>query len=203
MARSLNGFDSMSGPVLVNTASQIKTAVAGNANFVTPVPALTVLQSAIDAFETELELGKDSTYKSALKNEKRIELIDVLHSLGRYVDFTANGDAVIILSAGYGVTRPHIPKPPVQAVTNLRLKDGPNVGEVALSFDREPSAVSYLYQYSQDPDAVASAWQSQYGTTRKSIITNLQSGTAYWFRVVALGINKQSITSLPVKRVVQ
>ena len=193
----------MSGPVLANTAKQIKTAMDGNANFVTPVPSLTVLQTAIDAFDGELELGKDSTYKSALKNEKRIELIDVLHSLGRYVDFTADGDAVIILSAGYGATRPPIPKPLVQAVTNLRLKDGPNPGEVALSFDREPSAVSYLYQYSQDPDAVAGAWQSQYGTTRKSIITNLQSGAAYWFRVVALGVNSQSVTCLPVKRIVQ
>jgi hypothetical protein len=203
MARSLNGFESMSDPVLAYTASQIKTKVEGNVNFATPVPALTVLQAAIDAFEAELELGQGSTYGSALKNEKRNELIDVLHSLGRYVDFTANGDAVIILSAGYSVTKPYAPKPPVQGITNLQLKDGPNAGEVALSFDRAANATAYLYQFTPDPAMGASTWQTQPGTTSKNTIANLQSGVAYWFRVVALGVNDQSVTSLPVKRIVQ
>jgi hypothetical protein len=203
MARSLNGFESMSDPVLANTASQIKTRIEGNVNFATPVPALSVLQAAIDAFEAELELGKSSTYGSALKNEKRNDLIDVLHSLGRYVDFTADGDAVIILSAGYSVTKPAAPKPPIQAVTNLQLKDGANTGEVALSFNRAVNAVGYLYQFTPDPAMAANTWQNQPGTTSKSTITNLQSGVAYWFRVVALGVNSQSVTCLPVKRIVQ
>lgn len=203
MARPLNGFESMSDPVLANTASIVRTAMDGNANFTTPVPALTALQAAIDAFEAQLEQGRGSTYGSALKKEKRNELIDVLHSLGRYVDFTANGDEVIILSSGFSVTKQYAPKPPIQGITNLQLKDGLNAGEVALSFERAANATGYLYQFTQDPVTAASTWQSQPGTTSKNTITNLQSGVAYWFRVVALGVNDQSVTSLPVKRIVQ
>ena len=203
MVRSVNGFESMSDPVLANKANQIHTAMDGNANFATPIPGLPVLRSAIDALVTDMDLGKGSTYESALKNEKRNDLIDVLHSLGRYVDFTANGDAVIILSAGYSVTKPYAPKPPIEAVTNLQLKDGPNTGEVALSFKRSVNAVGYLNQFTPDPITAASIWESQPGTTSKVTITNLQSGTAYWFRVVALGVNNQSVTCLPVKRIVQ
>lgn len=203
MVRPTNGFEDYSDSGLYTKSSQILTAMTGNPHFTTPVPALTVLQQAIDDFDAELQKGDGGSFESALKNQKRDGLIDVLHSLGRYVDFEVDGDEVIILSSGFSVTKTRESRPPVAPVSNLKVTDGVNPGEVVVSFKRDPSATGYNCQFTTDPMGAGSDWQSQYSSTSKMVVGNLESGKAYWFRIVTLGRKDQQAMSDPVKRVVQ
>jgi hypothetical protein len=45
-------------------------------------------------------------------------------------------------------------------------------------------------------------WTSKTGTVSKATFANLESTKRYWFRVVVVGRNSQSITSLPVNTIV-
>ena len=202
--RITNGFNKLNDDSLEARAGQILLAMTGNTNFPTPTPALTVLQTAISDYSIALSKAKTgSEYDKAIKNSKRDALINVLHSLGNYVLFTADGDELVAKSSAYNIAKSPSPAPEVTAATNQKLEDGPNTGDLKYSFDKVPGARSYMYQYTADPITENSVWQSQPGTVRRTVFTGLQSGKKYWCRVLSLGTGGQGVYSDPVWRVVQ
>ncbi|MGN6165021.1 MAG: fibronectin type III domain-containing protein, partial [Flavisolibacter sp.] len=65
-------------------------------------------------------------------------------------------------------------------------------------------ALTYVYQYTEDPLGEDSVWISQNSTLSKITITDLQPGKKYWVRVIAYGRNEQEVISDPVlSRLVQ
>lgn len=202
--RIVNGFDKLSDSDLLAKANNIINGMTGNASFPTPTPTLATVQTGITSFSDALAVAQSgSPYDRSVKNQKKRDLINLLHTLGNYVQFTANGDAVIAQSSNFSINKPLSPAPPVTAAENLQLEDGVNQGEVIFSFDRVPGAKSYIYQCTPDPVADNSQWQSQTGTVRKVSFTDLEIGKRYWFRVVGIGINGQGVYSEPVSRIVQ
>ena len=204
LLRITNGFDKLSDANLETRAGAILSAMTGNVSFPTPSPALATVQTAATDFAIALAKAKTgSEYDKAFKNSKREELITLLHSLGNYVLFTANGDELMAKSSGYSIARTPSPAPGVTPATNQKLEDGANAGELKFSFDKVPGARSYMYQYTPDPVTESSVWQSMPGTVRKTVFTGLQSGTRYWCRVIAIGTGGQGVYSDAVSRIVQ
>lgn len=204
LLRITNGFDKLSDANLETRAGAILSAMTANVSFPTPSPTLVVVQTATTDFAIALAKAKTgSEYDKAFKNSKREELITLLHSLGNYVLFTANGDELIAKSSGYGIAKTPAPAPEVTPATNQKLEDGQNAGELKYSFDKVPGAKSYMYQYTPDPITESSVWQSVPGTIRKALFTGLQSGKKYWCRVFTVGTGGQGVYSEPVSRVVQ
>lgn len=202
--RITNGFDKLSDAALEVRTNSILSSVAGNEFFPEPVPDLETIQTTITNFSNALAKAKNgSLYEKAFKNQKREELIEVMHSLGTYVLFTADGDTLVAKSSGFSIAKEPAPAPEVAAATNQKLEDGPNMGDLRYSFDKVPGARSYVYQYTPDPLTGNSTWQSQVGTVRKVNFSNLESGKKYWCRVMAIGINGQGVYSEPVSRIVQ
>ncbi len=202
--RITNGFEKLSDADLEVRSNNIENSMNGNPNFTTPVPAITVLQDGIATFTEALAIAKTgSPYDKAVKNQKRQDLIEVLHALGNYVLFTSNGDTVIAKSSGYTIAKEPSPAPELVAASNQKLEDGANAGELRFSFDKVANAKSYMYQYTPDPITESSNWQSEVGTVRKVSFSNLESGKKYWCRVMAIGINGQGVYSEPISRIVQ
>lgn len=202
--RITNGFDRLNDADLKAKASAIDVAMSGNANFTTPSPTLTVLEQAILDFSLALSKAKNgSILDKAIKNEKRAELVTLLHSLGNYVLFTVNGDKVKAVSSGFTIAKEQEPRPPITNPENLQVSEGANSGELNIKFKRVLGARSYMIQYAQDPVTPATNWQSQVCTTSKCIIKQLESGKKYQVRVAAVGTNEQLLYSDPVTRVVQ
>lgn len=199
-----NGIDRLSDADLEVKANSIVSDMTGNADFPTPTPALAAVQTAIDAYTQALATAQSgSNYDKAVKNQKRSDLIDLLHSLSNYVLFTANGDELIAKSSGFSIARQSNPLPPITKAENLQLEDGANSGELVFTFDRVAGARSYVYQYAQDPVVNESAWQIQTGTSRKAVFSGLESQKKYLCRVIVIGSNGQQVTSDAVSRVVQ
>jgi hypothetical protein len=204
LLRITNGFDKLSDNDLEVRANNIIASMTGNADFPTPTPTLAAMQAAADAYTNALAKAKTgSLYEKAFKNQKKAELTDLLHSLGNYVLFTANGDALKARSSGFNIAKGPSPSPQVTPAANQQLEDGPNTGELAYSFGRVAGAKSYIYQYTTDPLTESSAWKSEVGTVRRIVFTGLESGKKYWCRVMAIGINGQGVYSEPVSRIVQ
>lgn len=204
LLRITNGFNRLADAELEVKANNILASITGNSNFPTPAPTLVTIQTAITDYTNALSVAKSgSPYEKAIKNQKKEELITLLHSLGNYVLFTANGDVLVARSSGFSVTKDSTPAPDVSPAKNQEVKDGANPGELMYSFDKVPGAKSYLYQCTPDPITENSVWQSQPGTIRKTVFSGLESGKKYWCRVMAIGINGQGVYSDPVSRVVQ
>lgn len=204
LLRITNGFDKLSDADFEVRANTILTSMTANANFPTPVPALPTVQTSITDYVDALAVAKGgSNYDKAIKNDKKVKLIDVLHSLGNYVLFTANGDELIAKSSGYAIAKMPAPAPDISKAENLKLEDGMNAGELQLSFSKVQGARSYIYQNAKDPVVDESSWANQTGTLRKTLFTGLESQKKYWCRVIAIGINGQQVISDPIARVVQ
>lgn len=195
----------MSDAKLEARANAIKTALTGNPSFPTPDPGLAEFQTAINDFSTAAaKAEKGSQNDKDVKNQLREALIVILHSLGNYVLFTANGDIVVARSSGFTVAKQgRTPAPAVMPATGQELSDGPNAGELDLRFKRVPGAKSYVYQTTPEPLTEASLWYNQAGTASKTRFAGLQSGKRYWCRVMAIGTGGQTVYSEPLSRVVQ
>jgi len=189
---------------LIVRATNIWTMMGASAYFPTPIPSLSVLRDAIDAFAAAVaEAETGGTYQKAVKNEMKAQLALLLQTLGSYVLLTAEGQLIIAQSSGFTIAKAPSPQPPVQAATNQKLEDGANAGELVYSFDKVKGAKGYIYQYTADPLTEASTWQSQVGTVRKAFFEGLESGKKYWCRVMAIGTNGQGVYSEPISRIVQ
>ena len=116
LLRITNGFEKLSDSDLLARANNIMSGMTGNASFATPTPSLATVQTAIDAFSDALSIAQTgSSYEKAFKNQKKAELIDLIHSLGNYVLFTANGDALVAQSSNFSIAKPPSPAPDISA----------------------------------------------------------------------------------------
>jgi hypothetical protein len=202
--RITNGFERLTDAALEARANSILAALTGNTAFPTPVPSLPALQTAIDDYTDALARAQQgSAYEKAFKNQKKMVLIDLLHSLGNYVLFTANGDELMAKSSGFAIAKLPSPKPPVEPAGGQVLSDGPNAGELDYKFKPVKGARSYLYQHTPEPLTAGSVWESQAGTVSRVRFSGLESGKRYWCRVMTVGTGGQAVYSEPVSRVVQ
>ena len=135
--RITNGFDKMSDEKLTAKAKNIMEGMTGNEHFTSPTPTLVTVQTAINAFDAAAAAAKEgSMLERAEKNQKKADLAILLHSLGNYVLFTADGDRLIAISSNFTIARAKTPGPAVGAAQNQQLKDGINAGTMIFSFTR-------------------------------------------------------------------
>ena len=193
----------MSDPVLSVTSRDVITGMTGNSHFTSPTPTLAELTAATEAFQEAVanaELG--GSYEKALKREKKLALSDLLHRMGNYILFKAEGNEAIARSSGFPLATNH-PSPVVLDVaSNIVLKNGPSPNEISGIFPRPKGARSFLYQYTKDPLTDANQWQTFAGTIRKFSFSGLTNREKYWVRVVAIGGGGQITYSDPVSIVV-
>lgn len=202
--RITNGFPKLSDSKLLSRSAQINLAMTGNANFPTPTPTLAALQTALTEFESALaKATTGSELDKAIKNDRRQELIDLLHALGNYVLFTVSGDRTKAVSSGFGIAKQPEPLPPITKPENLQVTEGLNAGELVIKFKRVLGARCYMIQYAEDTTTGELMWQSQTTTTSRYTLKQLQSGKKYQVRIAVVGTNGQLVYSDAVTRIVQ
>jgi hypothetical protein len=116
----------------------------------------------------------------------------MLTQLAGYVESVAGKDDTLITSVGMEIkasrTAPSLPTVP-QALTAAA---GDHDGELFLSWKPVPNAKSYVVESSTDPATVTSWEHAGVATSANKTISNLKSGTRFWFRVAAVGAGGQS-----------
>lgn len=199
--RITNGFNRLTDAGLLARTSQITYDLT--TNFAT-APGLPELIAARDAFNAALSTsGEGSQLEKAIKNQKRDELIELLHQMGNYILYICAGDRVKAVGSGFTIAKAHSPAPEVTKPANLKAEDGANAGEILFSFNRVPGARSYMYQCTPDPITETSNWTNGLGTVRRFVFSGLESGKRYWLRVAAAGINGQLVYSDAISRLAQ
>ncbi|HVT86139.1 MAG TPA: fibronectin type III domain-containing protein [Chitinophagaceae bacterium] len=182
--KTLINFSKLSDSELEQHALAIVTAMTGNANFTTPVPALTVLSDAISSFQEAMSNAAtgDRTAVS-IKDDQRIDMESILRSLGLYVQIQSGGDTSVMLSSGFKISKTPAPVGPLPKPTGFKITQT-GKGEVRMELDKIDGASAYQFEFRQ---ATETQWSLRMSTKTRVIQTELESGKEYIFRVLPIG----------------
>jgi hypothetical protein len=205
MAKVKLDLKNLTIPQKVQFLQQVVTAMTGNANFTTPVPALAVITSKATDLETKFNdaqgARQTAQQKTTLQNTADRDADLAITQLAAYVENTSAGDAAKIQSAGMDVRAAGAPVGALPAPAALSATVGDNDGEIDLDWDNVKGATSYTVQRSPDPITPTSWQQAIIVTKSKGTVTGLVSGTKYWFRVAAVGAAGQGAWSDPATKI--
>ena len=188
----ITSFSRYSDADLEQKAELIADSMTNNANFESPEPAISVLQAATTAFDTAIIKAKEGGKTEKLIRElKREELIVILDKLALYVQMKGDGNDAALSSSGFSLSKTRnivgaLPKP-----QNFALHVE-KVGKITLSLKPVRGAKSYLYEYRKKGEEV---WDIMVYTKTTLVLTDLQSGQLYEFRVAPVGSSTEKTYS--------
>jgi hypothetical protein len=195
------GLANMTTLEKIETTRQYVIKMTGNANFTTPVPSLATVTAAVNTLEVAYNNAKTGgQQQTAIMYDKEEMLDKDLNQLAAYVEYTANGDRSIILSAGM-----NIKKNGKGASYILDAQNGENSGEVILTCPSLKGS-AYVWQIKQNPLNTTDDgnWNAlKTATVAKIIVTDLTPGAKYWFRVSNIVKDVEGDWSDPVSIIVQ
>jgi hypothetical protein len=185
---TVNFLSTDSDSQLMTHVGAIISALTNNVDYPNPVPSLTVVADALQAFEVAFSgssLG--GMLLTRIKNAKRIELVSLVRQLANYVALMCKSDLVTLLGSGFPVHKPtrssigQLPTPNMPV-----LKHGPHSGELDLSTKSVRGAFIYNWQIAlfSKPDVVIQTVQS---TGTKASVSGLTPGQIYNVQVNAVG----------------
>ena len=173
----------------------------GNSYFATPDVPLASVTSAIGVLEADYTSAQSGNHAYVAKMHQSEKALDaLLHKLAAYVDRIADGNDSIILSSGFHISK----QPEKKSVSNFKIANGENHGELVLSIKRVVGAKSYIWQQCIGSlPATDADWKYINATTQvKHKVTGLESGTKMWFRVVAITAKATIVCCEPTMKIV-
>jgi Fibronectin type III domain len=186
-----------------NKVAYILTSMTANPAFPTPIPALADVQTALTKYSADLVAAATlDRVAVANKNQSRAQLELLVKQLGMYVMYIANGDAAILTSSGFTLSK----QPEPRYITNpgnVTLSNGLSSGELVASVEAVAGAKSYVYQIVSAEPTDTTVWESTTVTRSKYTFTGLLPGKRYWIRVAAAGRDEQVAYSPVTSQYVQ
>ena len=204
MTTIVNGFQNLSDANLETKTQYIITKMTDNPHFPTPVPTLQAIEDALTAFTAAAMAAKTGDKVAILDRDQKKETVaNLLHEETLYVMYVAKGDKVVLASSGFDLSKDPEPAPPIGKPTGLVVStDGLNTGKAFLQVKRVKGAKAYLYEYNASEELAESGWSAVNNTRSKALVSGLESGKRYWFRVTAMGSGNQAMTSDVVSRMI-
>ena len=188
---------------LLKLCARVKESMRNNPYFPNPIPTHAEMEKAYDDFQISLSIaGRNDRTLSSAKNDKKAALTGSLDKWADYVTITSNGDKTMLLSSGFDIAGIKGASQELNPVEQLDVAIGPP-GQAIAKVKRVPGARMYTFQCTPDPVTPDSVWTSETTSDPENTFTELNSVVKYWFRVVAYGRGKQSVTSVLVSRVIQ
>lgn len=199
---SLN-FSNYSDADFQTKAVFVLTSMTGNPAFTDPIPTIAQVQAGVsnysEAMTAAAGLGRINV---AHKNKARQELEALLQQLGMYVMYVANGDAAILTSSGYSLTK--MPEPSyISNPGNVTLKNGVTSGELVDSVGTVAAARLYFHEICDTAPSEATVWTRNQSSKSRFVFTGLTPGKQYWVRVAAVGSGEQIAYSTVATQFVQ
>jgi len=202
-------LDNKTDTDLLTFAQAHETAVTGNANFTTLLPAATVFTSvraayagALGTFNTAQAAAKLATTN---KDTARAALESVLTQRGNYVELTAADaadPAAVIESAAFNRRADKTPAGVPAQVMSLAVTAGDHDGELNAQWDPVPGAKTYEVQTSPDPFTATSWSRTKSVTKSMAVLAGFTSGARIWVRVRAIGAGGEGNWSSEISKIV-
>lgn len=170
-------------------ARAVVVAMTGNLNFTTPTPTLIQVGDDADDLDVKImEAANGDREKIALRNKAERVLDDRMLRLSLYVSNVAQGDEAIILSSGFQARRTPEPIGQPAQPQNLRIESGPVPGSLLLRWGAVNGAYIYHVEMNGTEALPPEGWAMvDECSTASFLVTGLEPGRYYWFRVRAIG----------------
>jgi hypothetical protein len=189
---------------LVNESGKVIQDMTKNvALFPNPNPTVAALMKATEDYKVALynAKGKDTVMVS-IKNDERALLRALLTRMAEYVTSVAKGDRTILASSGFILARAKGEVSKLKPIEKLMI-DTETPEQAVLSVTKVKGAKAYVYQYTVGAVGSESQWVSKTITEPLCVLSGLQAGIKYSFRVIAIGPGDQSVYSPVVSRFIQ
>jgi hypothetical protein len=186
------------------TSKRVIEEMDNNPDFKDPPPELAELKKELPEFsEARLNAEGGDKKKVSIKNDKKAIILALLLVLADYVTVTARGDRTLIISGGFEVSnekRSNSKLPP--SIEKLEVELGPS-GEATTHTKNVSGIKAYIHQYATEAPGLNTVWIGEGSSQGDHTFVGLSSDKRYWFRVVAIGFNRQRAFSPVVSRVIQ
>jgi len=179
----------------------VSTSMKNNPKFATPDVSLVDLDAKTDLLETHSLAsqsgGKEAT---ALMHQTQSDWEDMMRKTAGYVDRIADGDSVVILSAGFNLAKKAAPAIRPEFSVDL----GDKSGTVSLRRQAIEGAKSYIWQQCIGEMPVGeNDWTTAQVTSKAAVeLVGLTALSKYWFRSAAVTASGTSAFSTPIMQVV-
>jgi hypothetical protein len=204
MDKILSSFNYGRDGDLVNDSGKVIQDMTKNvALFPNPIPTVEELIQAKERYEVALynAKGKDTVMVS-IKNKERDALRALLNRMAEYVTSVAKGDRTILLASGFSLARSKGEVKTLKPIEKLTV-DTEIPEQAVLRVTRVKGAKAYVYQYTVGAVGSESQWVSKTITEPLCVLSGLQPGIKYSFRVIAIGPGDQAVYSPIVSRFIQ
>jgi hypothetical protein len=174
-----------------------------NTVFPNPPAALADLKKLLPELQVALANaeGRDKKMVS-IKNDKKAIALDLLQQLADYVTTTAKGDKTLILESGFDVTSEERSITPPPSIEKLEVELGLS-GEATIRVKKPTGVKAYIHQYTMEPPGLNTIWTGEGSSEGTHTFQGLPPEKRCWFRVIAIGFNKQRSYSPVVSKVIQ
>jgi hypothetical protein len=188
---------------LAKIIQRVLENMENNAVFPNPPAALADLKKLLPELQVALANaeGRDKKMVS-IKNDKKAIGLDLLQILADYVTSIAKGDRTLILESGFDVTREDSGNTEPPSIEKLEVELGLS-GDATIRSKNVTGVKAYIHQYTTEPPGISTIWFQEGSSQGSHTFEGLTSDKRYWFRVVAIGYNKQKAYSPVVSRVIQ
>ena len=196
-------YKNPSDTYMLKLIGRILENMKNNASFPDLSPAVSEVENKAVDFRLAVSVaGRNDRTLSSAKNDRKAELTGMLEKWDDYITITSNGDKTMLLSSGFDIAGLKIPSSELLPIEQLDVEIGPT-GQAIVKVKRVTGARMYAFQCTPDPITPDSVWTTETTTDRENTFKNLNSIAKYWFRVIAYGRGKQTVTSMLVSRVIQ
>jgi hypothetical protein len=187
---------------LTTICKRVKEKMENNPIFSNPPAALAELIKETPEYENSLVKAKSRDKEMvALKNKKKVIILELLEKLATYVMVTCNNDPALLLSSGFDITAElrSAPKPAIE-ILDVELSAP---GEATVKVRKITGAIAFVHQYTTEQPGPNTQWVSEESSIRTYSFKGLTSDKRYWFRTVAIGRKGQKAYSPVVSRSIQ
>lgn len=165
-------------------------------------PALAAIKKMLPELQSAVSNAKGRDIIAVcLKNDKKAELISLLTEVAEYVTLTCKGDRLKLLSSGFPISGARVTQID-QVIQQLEVEIGAP-GVATTQIKRLRGARIYMHQYTTEPPTSETVWHSELSKHPYYTYSGLNSMEKYWFRVVAINRDGETIESPVIVRVIQ
>jgi hypothetical protein len=194
-AKALFNFGKKSDSFIVMLITLVIKMMTGNNYFLSPSPTLPALQVALNEFTEALKnSGTRTIGTSAIKNQKREILLDLVKELIHYANYTAKGNLAMLETTGLPVSSGIPMKRSLEKIDAFTARHGRNSGDITLSI-KATNARAAMFSYTPYPATSESTWKSHSCMKLTSTISNFTPGQRMCFQAKALGSHSQFLVS--------
>jgi|SRR5690606_19745420 len=182
-------YKDLSDAELASLAGKTLTDMTDNANFPDPIPTMEDYGTVVSDYRTKHEAATETGGKFAntARDVARKELLRQMSRLASYVNYTAAGDAHMLVSSGFVLVPPPKRHTVPEVPRWVRITRGPQRGQLSMQIAKVKHVWQYEYQIgtraNEDSPIV---WEPEiYSTTktRSNVIAGLERLKQYWVRV--------------------